>query len=106
MYHNPLDTKNARKLPIEHDAWMLFSFPDHEVIRLHLNPGAVLEKHRNDWRLIFVVLAGEGELEVEDKLFRLSAEQSIAVKAGLDRSWRNTGKERLELLAIKSKAET
>ena len=106
MYHNPLDTENALKLPLEHDAWMLFSFPDHEVIRLHLNPGAMIEKHRNDWRIIFHVLAGEGELEVEDKCFYLSAQKSIAVKAGLDRSWKNTGKEVMELLVIKSKAET
>lgn len=105
MYQNPTGIENAIKLPIDQDAWMLLRFDNHELIRIHLSPGASIENHINDWRVIFYLLQGEGELNVEGRVHHLLAHQSIAVEAGRKRFWHNTGKDELQLLAIKTKEE-
>ena len=105
MYKQIFDTGNALKLPLKRDAWMLFSFSNQEVIRLHLPPGDSIEKHRNDWRIVFFVLKGEGVLNVDGSDFEVGEQQSIAVEAGKERFWSNPGTQDLELLVIKSKEE-
>ena len=102
MYQRSINTENATKLPIAQDAWLLFRFDKHELIRLHLAPGECMEKHINEWRIIFFVLRGEGSLDVEGRVYELGEEQSIAVEAGLERFWTNGGAQSLELLAIKT----
>jgi len=105
MYLNPTDKKNAIKLPINQDAWMLLQFENHELIRIHLNPGASIDNHINNWRIVFYLLQGEGDLNVEGENHHLHTHQCIAVEAGQKRSWHNTGKEELHLLVIKTKEE-
>lgn len=102
MYQNPTSTGNTRKLPIDQDAWLLHSFDDLEVIRLHLAPGDSMEKHINDWSIIFFVLRGSGSLDVEGNLYELKEEQTIAVEAGKERFWSNPGDQILELLVVKT----
>ncbi len=41
--------------------------------------------------------------EVDGESFHLTAQQSIAVEAGKERFWSNTGKDELQLLAIKTR---
>ena len=108
MIHRYMKTSSietATKLPIEKDAWLLHRLEDLEVIRLHLDPGLAMEKHINDWNIVFFVLRGSGTLDVEGEVFKLAEAQSIAVEAGRERFWRNTGDEALELLVIKSKSD-
>ena len=105
MYQKPTGTGNAKKLPITQDAWLLHSFGDLEVIRLHLAPGVSMEKHINEWRIVFFVLRGSGSLEVEGKVYELTEEHSIAVEAGKERFWSNPGDQPLELLVIKTKEQ-
>lgn len=100
---NPVSTETATKLPIDQDAWLLHSFDKLEVIRLHLAPGVSMEKHTNDWNIVFFVLRGIGTLDVEGLLKELKEQQSIAVEAGRERFWSNRGDQTLELLAIKTK---
>jgi quercetin dioxygenase-like cupin family protein len=102
MYKQVTDTGSATKLPLDQDAWMLFRFPNLELIRLHLAPGTSIENHTNEWRIVFHVLRGEGTLNVEGSTFSLGEEQSIAVEAGKHRFWSNPGKQDLELLVIKT----
>ena len=82
---------------------MLFRFEGHEVIRLHLAPGTTMDRHINDWRIVFFVLEGTGSLDVEGQTHKLVKDESIAVEAGRERFWSNTGGEDLELLAIKTR---
>ena len=105
MYNRPNTTDSVLKLPIEQDAWLLFRFDNHEVIRLHLAPGSSMKNHINEWRIVFHVLRGEGILDVEGSTYILGGEQSIAVEAGKSRFWSNPGKQVLELLVIKTKGE-
>ena len=105
MYREVTDLVSATKLPIPQDAWMLFQFPDLEVIQLHLAPGAAVDKHTNPWRIVFYVLKGKGTLNVEDGLHTLVSQQSIVVEAGKSRFWYNPGPETLELLVIKTNKE-
>ena len=103
MYHKLTSTENATKLPIAQDAWMLFSFENHELVRLHLDPGESMENHINEWRIVFFVLRGSATLDVEGTEYKLEEEQSIAIQAGRKRFWTNKGDRPLELLAIKTK---
>lgn len=102
MYQKILHTKNAEKLPLPQDAWILYRFENHEIIRLDLAQGEAIEDHVNPWRIIFYVLEGEGILNVEGKEQHLNAGQTIAVEAGKLRYWRNTGGDLLRLLVIKT----
>lgn len=99
----PVSTSNATKLPIEQDAWLLHSFDNLEVIRIHLPSGLSMEKHINDWNIVFFVLCGRGSVNVEGRIFEMEEKQSIAVEAGKERFWTNPGDETLELLAIKTR---
>lgn len=103
MYQKILHTGNATKLPLSQDAWLMYQFEDHEIIRLDLKPGEGIDKHVNDWRIVFYVLAGKGTLNVEGKDFQLISNQTIAVESGLNRYWKNTGADTLCLLVIKTK---
>ncbi len=105
MYHKLISTENATKLPIAQDAWMLFSFENHELVRLHLDVGESMENHINEWRIVFFVLQGSASLDVEGTEYKLEEEQSIAVQAGRQRFWTNRGDRPLELLAIKTKEQ-
>jgi len=105
MYLQMSDNNSAMKLRLDQDAWMLFKFPNLELIRLHLEPGCSMENHSNEWRIIFHVLRGEGSLEVEGHTHILGEQQSIAVEAGKHRFWSNPGKQDLELLVIKTPME-
>jgi len=105
MYHKPTSTENATKLPLPQDAWMLYRFDNHELIQLHLSPGESMEKHINEWRIVFFVIRGSGLLDVEGTEYKLEEEQSIAVKPGLERFWKNSGEGNLELLAIKTEEQ-
>ncbi|MEA3460323.1 MAG: cupin domain-containing protein [Bacteroidota bacterium] len=103
MYHKPSSTENATRLPIDQKAWLLHQFEELEVIRLHLPPGESMENHINEWRIIFFVLRGSGSLNVEGSIYKMEEQQSIAVKAGLERYWSNTGEQVLELLVLKTR---
>lgn len=103
MYQEILSTENAVKLLIPQDAWLLYHFDNHEIIRLDLKQGEAIDNHVNEWRIIFYVLEGEGVLNVEGKDQHLSSNQTIAVEAGLHRYWKNTGSGKLCLLVIKTK---
>lgn len=100
---NPVSTLTATKLPIDQDAWLLHGFDKLEVIRLHLGQGESMEKHINDWHIVFFILSGKGTLDVEGQVFELEEQQSIAVEAGREHCWSNRGDRILELLVIKSK---
>lgn len=103
MYQNLINTNNAIKLPIPQDAWLLYKFDNHEVIQLHLAPGKSMDNHINEWRILFFVLHGSGLLDVEGALYDLGEQDSIAVEAGKERFWKNTGTQTLELLVHKTK---
>ncbi|MEN8202602.1 MAG: cupin domain-containing protein [Bacteroidota bacterium] len=103
MYQKPLHTGNAAKLPLPQDAWLLYKFDNHEIIRLDLKTGEAIDNHVNEWRIVFYVLEGEGTLNVEGKEHHLSSSQTIAVEAGLNRYWKNTGVKTLRLMVIKTR---
>lgn len=92
---------NAQKLPLKLDAWKLLANDKAELVILKLNTQEVLESHVNELDVVFYVLQGKGELEVEGKYFNLEKDDSIYVQMGLNRGWKNTGSIPLKLLVIK-----
>ena len=105
MYLKTTGTENAKKLLLDQDAWMLFQFENHEMIRIHLDPGTSIDNHINEWRIVFYLLQGEGDLTVEGETHHMEAQQSIAVEAGKERFWSNTGNDDLQLLVVKTRME-
>jgi len=103
MYHKLIETDNALKLSIPQDAWLMFQSSNHEIIRLDLKPEEGIEKHSNDWRIIFYVLEGSGRLTINGEDFILNPNQQIAVEPGLLREWHNEGDRVLKLLVIKTR---
>ena len=103
MYHKAIDTGAAEKLPLSREAWKMFSFDNHEVLRLDMNPGDSMENHTNDWRVIIYVLEGAGILNIEGVEHPLAAHQAVAVAPGVNRFLSNTGEVTLKLLVNKTK---
>ena len=103
MYHKAIDTGAAEKLPLSREAWKMFSFDNHEVLRLDMNPGDSMENHTNDWRVIIYVLEGAGILNIEGVKHPLTAHQAVAVAPGVNRFLSNTGEVTLKLLVNKTK---
>jgi quercetin dioxygenase-like cupin family protein len=106
LYHQAINTEVAEKLPLSREAWKMFSFDNHEVIRLDMEPGDSMENHSNDQRVIIYVLEGMGILNIDGTEHPLKAHQAIAVEPGVDRYLNNTGDITLKLLVNKTpKAE-
>ena len=103
MYQKLIHTDNIKKLSIPQDAWLIFQASNHEIIRLDLKPGEDIEKHVNDWRIIFYVLEGSGRITINEEDISLTAHQTIAVEAGRVRAWQNDGACTLKLLVIKTR---
>ena len=93
----------AEKLPLSLEAWKLFSFENHEVLRLDMKPGDSMDKHTNDWRVIIYVLEGAGILNIEGVEHSLTEHQAVAVAPGANRFLSNTGEVTLKLLVNKTK---
>jgi len=102
MYQKVRHTENAARLALPQAAWLFYQFDNHEIIRLDLEPEEAIDNHVNEWRIVFYVLEGSGILNVEGRDFQLRSNQTIAVEAGLNRYWKNTGASSLRLLVIKT----
>ena len=80
---------------------LLHSTPYCEYVRLDIEAGAVLESHRLPMPVSFYLIDGRAELTTPAGSFHLEKDDLIEIEAGLDRQWRNTGSDRLQLLVIK-----
>ena len=92
---------DAERVPIQIEALKLCIRQDVELIYLNIAPGELLEKHANPFDVIFFVLEGSGELEIEDEKQQINKNSTIEVAANLMRGWRNNGAENLRILVIK-----
>ncbi len=100
-----VELKDAEKVPIHIDARKMCVRPDVELIHLKFSPGETLEKHANPFDVVFYVVEGTGELEVEQEKKQISQDTAIEVPANLMRGWKNTGKGNLRILVIKALAK-
>ena len=85
------------------NALKLFSDETVEVIHLTLLTGDKIRLHKNSLDVIFYVLEGKGELQVELEKHHVEKGSCLEVKKNLDRSWENIGNSPLCLMAIKKK---
>lgn len=102
MFQKPVDTGSTTKLSLPQDAWMIYKFENHEVIRLDLEPGESIDNHTNDWRIIFYLIQGDGVLNIQGRDHQVTTNQFIAVEPGVERYWTNTGENTLKLLVNKT----
>jgi len=85
------------------NALKLFSDEAIEIIHLTLLPEDKIELHKNKIDVIFYVLEGKGELQVELEKVFIEKGSCVEVKKDLNRSWENKGDSPLCLMAIKKK---
>jgi quercetin dioxygenase-like cupin family protein len=97
-----VELNDAEKVPIHIDARKMCVRGDIELIHLNFAPGETLEKHANPFDVIFYVLEGTGELEVEREKKQIEPDTSIEVPANVMRGWKNTGTGNLRVLVIKA----
>jgi quercetin dioxygenase-like cupin family protein len=98
---NITELRTAEKVPINIDARKMLIRPECELIHLTLKPGEVLDVHSNPFDVAFYVLAGSGELTLENEVRAIAADSVIDVAAGAMRGWKNTATVDLRVLVVK-----
>ncbi|MEZ4599007.1 MAG: cupin domain-containing protein [Syntrophotaleaceae bacterium] len=93
--------KDGQQIPINIAAHKLFGADRAEVIHLCFKPGETLAKHTNPFDVVFYVLEGTGNLEVDDQTLTAGSDTLIEVSAPEQRGWTNTGSGDLRVLVIK-----
>jgi quercetin dioxygenase-like cupin family protein len=93
--------KDAERVPIQIDARKMCVRQDVELIHLRLASGEILERHSNPFDVVFYLLEGEGELEVEGEKRQLTKDVAIEVPAGAMRGWKSSGEGDLRVLVLK-----
>ena len=97
-----VELENAERVPINIDARKLCVRNDVELIHIDFLPGETLEKHANPFDVVFYVVEGSGELEVENEKRQIAKDTAIEVPAGVMRGWKNNGSGNLRVLVIKA----
>lgn len=80
---------------------MLFSSEKCQLIRLTLKKDESLSKHKNPVDVVFYILDGNGEIEINSEKAILKAGCSVYVSKEEDRSWRNLSEKELRILVYK-----
>lgn len=84
---------------------LIFSNSDLELVKLKLEPKAVLLPHRVAFAAVFHVVSGSGTFIYEGKEFSVGAGDSFSVKKDSERGFSNFSQQALEILVIKPKVE-
>ncbi len=91
----------APKVPFNLDGRKLFTSENLEIIHLTLQPGEGMEPHSQPMDVVFFVLEGTGTLNVANDSLEATANTTIYVKSGTQRSWANSGSDPLLILVNK-----
>jgi quercetin dioxygenase-like cupin family protein len=92
---------NATQLSESPKALKVFESDDCHFVRLTLKTGESIPLHKNPVKVIFYVLEGIGNVQVESETITLSKGDSLMVSNQAERSWSNNKAEQLELLVVK-----
>jgi quercetin dioxygenase-like cupin family protein len=95
---------NATKMPAGFEAYKMYSSENLDIVHLHLKAGEKIPVHSNPVDVIFCIIEGSAQLEVNGSLENLDKFDVIPVKAGIDRGMSNISKRDLRLLVIKKMA--
>jgi quercetin dioxygenase-like cupin family protein len=92
---------DAPKVPFNLDGRILFSSGNVELIHLTLQPREKMDPHSQSIDVVFYVISGIGQLDVEKETVQGVAGVCIHVPKGLQRGWKNEGSENFCVLVIK-----
>ena len=92
---------SAPRVSFRFDGRILYTSDRFELIHLVLQPGESMEPHTQPIDIVFFVAEGEGSLAVDGEVMEVPAKSTVHVKAGVSRSWANTGQVPLILLVSK-----
>jgi len=94
--------QNAVHVPVAFDGRIMYVSAKVELIHVSLKAGEIIEKHPNPMDVVFYVIAGKGNITVEDSDYSVDKNTTIFVPARLKREWKNTGKTNLRILVLKT----
>lgn len=86
--------------------WRLGLDGPRRLIRVHLEPGALLPPHPVPDRALFWVVGGFGELTVEGQVHEMAAGDAVLVEGLAHRGWKALGEEGLDLVVVRGWPET
>lgn len=85
------------------DARLLYSGEKADLVHLTLKKGEIIAKHDNPIDVVFFVKEGNGKLILNDDILKITANDCIPVKTGIQRSMENNNSEDLKVLVFKIK---
>jgi len=88
------------KLPLDLDAWKLFSNKQLEFVKLHLKKDELIDVHKNHMDVYFFVQKGEVEFVVDDETVILHEGDLFFVEKDCNRGCKGIS-EKTQLLVIK-----
>jgi len=91
----------APKVQFDLDGHIMANHANVEIIHLHLKAGEKIEKHTNPFDVIFYILEGKAMLETDNERVLVLKDQSVIIKAGINRGIDNISIGDFKLLVIK-----
>lgn len=91
----------APKVRFDLDGHIMANHANVEIIHLHLKAGERIEKHSNPFDVIFYILEGKAMLESDNERVLVLKDQSVIIKAGINRGIDNISIGDFKLLVIK-----
>jgi quercetin dioxygenase-like cupin family protein len=98
---NVLNWQNAKQVPFDLEAKIMFTSERIELIKLILKSGEELSLHKNPVDVLFYVINGKGILTIEDHFIEIQKDSTVFVEKEKLRGWKNSFDEPLEILVTK-----
>ena len=92
----------AESTPLGGAARRLVDKPELRLVNLELKPGEVVKSHLAPVEVVFIVLAGSGQVLVENETHSLAAGEMLVCPAGTNRSLRADIDQGLNLLVVRA----
>jgi len=91
----------AIKVPINFDAFKMYSSEKIEIINLQFKPNQELPLHNNPADVVFYVISGTGIFLLEDSEIEVCEDSCFEIKSGINRGLINRTDKILKILVIK-----
>ncbi|HRS53540.1 MAG TPA: cupin domain-containing protein [Bacteroidales bacterium] len=93
--------KDIKNISTNFEAKQIYQNKSTEVIILTLAPGESIKKHTNLSTIFFHILEGNGNIRINDKLFKVKHGDFFTLSHKDEREWINNTNDKLVILIIK-----
>ena len=92
---------DAARVPFNLEGYIMHSSAEIEVIHLCLQPGQVVSKHSNPFKVVVCMVKGKVMLQVGENQFVMAPYDVAEVEASEERGFTNNGPSEARLIIIK-----